>query len=383
MKICFTWLEWIICQAGVKKFILTYLVGFIAALFLSIYLQSFLFTLIWASLFCGIAVLSLVIFNSELASLTELLDHVGVDAEKHDAITASRGLFTEIKHPLLHLLRSVSRKDSEFSDILKEIAFSSLELSKNADALSKNTSHQSDSTGSTAAAVTEIGQSIEDVTTRIKAVLDAANQTRDLGDQGSQSIDNARVAIEQVSELAKQTQKHVLDLAEASKSVSTLSDDIVGIADQTSLLALNAAIEAARAGEYGRGFSVVADEVRALAVRSQKSANDISENIQRVNDYMSGVENSMADVLVQVERCLSEASVAVEKLEGISNGSESVSTQIHAIATASEQQATAAKEISDHIERVAVSAQENSYMAKQTAEVAGYLVSLAQSEPKA
>ncbi len=383
MKIYFSWLEWLICQTGVKNFIRIYFVGLILSVTISVYTQSFLFTLLWGLGFSGVALLSLVIFSNELVSLTSLLDHVGVDAEKRDAILASRGLFTEIKNPLLQLLRAVSRKDSEFSDVLKEIAYSSSELSKNAETLSTNTSHQSDSTGSTAAAVTEIGQSIEDVTTRIKDVLDAANRTRDLGDQGSQSIDNAKVAIEQVSELAKETQTHVGELAEASKSVSTLSADIVGIADQTSLLALNAAIEAARAGEYGRGFSVVADEVRALAVRSQKSAQDISENINQVNAYMSGVERSMGSVLLQVENCLMEASVAVEKLEGISTGSESVSTQIHAIAVASEQQASAAKEISCHIERVAVSAQENSYMAKQTAEVANYLVSLARSDSKA
>ena len=383
MKICCAWLEWIICQTGVKKFISFYLTGFLASILFSIYTQSFLFTLSWAVLFGLIALMSLALFASELSSLKTLLDHVGVDAAKQDALSASKGLFSDIKHPLLHMLRAVSRKDSEFSDVLKEIAYSSSELSKNAETLSTNTTHQSDSTGSTAAAVTEIGQSIEEVTSRIRAVLDAADRTRDLGDQGTRSIDNARGAIEQVSALAKQTQTHVSDLGEASKSVSTLSDDIVGIADQTSLLALNAAIEAARAGEYGRGFSVVADEVRALAVRSQKSAKDISENINQVNGYMSGVESSMNNVLQQVESCLAEASVAVEKLKGISNGSESVSTQIHAIAVASEQQASAAKEISSHIERVAVSAQENSYMAKQTAEVASYLVSLASNESTA
>ena len=383
MKICCAWLEWIICQTGVKKFISFYLTGFLASILFSIYTQSFLFTLSWAVLFGLIALMSLALFASELSSLKTLLDHVGVDAVKQDALSASKGLFSDIKHPLLHMLRAVSRKDSEFSDVLKEIAYSSSELSKNAETLSTNTTHQSDSTGSTAAAVTEIGQSIEEVTSRIRAVLDAADRTRDLGDQGTRSIDNARGAIEQVSALAKQTQTHVSDLGEASKSVSTLSDDIVGIADQTSLLALNAAIEAARAGEYGRGFSVVADEVRALAVRSQKSAKDISENINQVNGYMSGVESSMNNVLQQVESCLAEASVAVEKLKGISNGSESVSTQIHAIAVASEQQASAAKEISSHIERVAVSAQENSYMAKQTAEVASYLVSLASNESTA
>jgi len=168
-----------------------------------------------------------------------------------------------------------------------------------------------------------------------------------------------------------------MGLAGASKAVSSLSEDIVGIADQTNLLALNAAIEAARAGEYGRGFSVVADEVRALAARSQKSATDISENIKKVNAYMDGVEESMGLVLNQVAKCLTEASGTVENLKDISAGSISVVDQIQSIAVASEQQAVAAKEISNHIELVAASAQENSDMAKQTSEVAGYLVSLA------
>jgi len=379
LRITYQWLERLISLTGLKGFILGYSLASISTAFAIYHFPSPLLMLIMLLSLTALAVLSLLLFSNELNTLKDLLTHVGRDAKKSDAILASRGLFSDIKKPLIELVRDAERKKTEFENAMKEIAYSSSELSKNADILFKNTTHQSDSTGSSAAAVTEIGQSIDDVTSRIKAVLHHADQTRNLGDQGSVSIEKAKHAIEQVSGLALQTQGHVKDLAEASKAVSSLSSDLIGIADQTGLLALNAAIEAARAGEYGRGFSVVADEVRALAVRSVKSANDISENIERVNAYMSGVEDSMDQVLNQVETCLSETSTTVTNLNDISRGSESMLDQIRSIAAASEQQSVAAKEISSHIESVAANAQENSYMARQTSEVAGYLVSLAKS----
>jgi methyl-accepting chemotaxis protein len=380
MKIFSLWLECLIYHLGVKNYLWMYFFSALVSILISLYSQSFIFTLSWAIALSMIALLSLSIFMSELKGLISLLDHVCVDADKEDAIGASRGLFHEIETPLVQLVRKTSRRENGFADILKEIAFSANELSSNAHTLSDNTNYQTDSTVSTASSVTEMGQSIEDVTSRITAVENSAKQARELGKQGSDSINNAIHAIEEVSSVAKLTQVHMAELSGASKSVADLSNDIVSIADQTSLLALNAAIEAARAGEYGRGFSVVADEVRALAVRSQKSAQNISGNIGKVTNYMEGVENSMQNVIKHVEKCLEQTSITVDRLNGITEENDSVSKQINEIAFSSQQQSMAAREISSHIENVAESAKENSYMAKQTADVANYLVSLAQSK---
>jgi len=209
MKFVYSWLEWVVCEIGVKRFILAYAVAFLLVLICSAYAQSFALVFTSFVVFSVVAVSCLLAFSHELAALTHLLNHIGKDAEKHEALVASRGLMSSIKAPLLDLVRESSRKNTEFADAMKEISYSSNELSKNANTLSSNTSHQSDSTVSSAAAVTEIGQSIEDVTSRIKQVLDLAGQTQRLGDQGSESIDLAKAAIEKVSDLAKQTQSNV------------------------------------------------------------------------------------------------------------------------------------------------------------------------------
>lgn len=377
MNFVFKPLELLLRQLGVGNFIALLSALLVVAGAVSIATQSWQFTLAWA---IGVNLLSIfcfILFRTELAALMSLISHASANPDKTEALAASEGLFADIERPLLTMLRELFRKQNSFDDIVREMKHSATELSNNVSLLSRNTVEQSESTNSTAAAVTEIGQSIEEVTTRIKEVLEAADLVRNYGVEGESSLANAQQAVGDVANLARETQSQVNQLADESKAVTTMSKDIADIADQTNLLALNAAIEAARAGEHGRGFSVVADEVRALAERSQKSATFISEKIENVNACMSQVENSMSNVLMYVEKCMSETESAGTKLREIASSSDDVSKQISAIATASEQQSIAAKEISSHIERVAMNAEENSYMAKQTAEVSQYLVAIA------
>lgn len=372
-------LEWLFRQLGVGRLIAMLFMLMVIGVVLSVISQSWVLAMAWATAVNLFALFLLNVFRGELDTLKTLISHVGNSADKNEVIDASEGLLADIEKPMLKMLRDLSRKESSFDNVVKEIQHSASELSNNASLLSKNTAQQSESTGSTAAAVTEIGHSIEEITSRINEVFESATMARNYSDEGAASIHGSRGVVEDVAGLARETQDQVNQLAEESRSVTQMSKDIVGIADQTSLLALNAAIEAARAGEHGRGFSVVADEVRALAERSNVSATVISEKIENVNECMARVEKSMNKVLERVEVCLQQTANAGEKLNEIAQSSEALSEQISAIATASEQQSVAAREISSHIENVSVTAEENSYMANQTAEISSYLVSLTQT----
>ena len=284
----------------------------------------------------------------------------------------------EFEIPILSMSRILNHKIDEFSKLSTEMNHSAGELSIAANELDKNTSEQSESTNSTAAVINEMGQSIEEVTSRIQEASDAAKLATTLSQSGNHAIITARKEVDQVSTFARETQSLVNELAEKSENVTSMSKVIEDIAAQTNLLALNAAIEAARAGEHGRGFAVVADEVRSLANRSYSSAIAISENIFSVNERMQGVIISMDQVISKVETCIDHTKLAEDTLDNIAKKNQSVSEEISAIAVAADQQTISARDMALYIERVALSAEENSRMAGQTASISNHLLKLAQ-----
>lgn len=265
------------------------------------------------------------------------------------------------------------RRNAEFRDAVKEMGYSSSELAGNANEVSSSAAFQSKATTFSAAAITEISHSIDDVSQRIVSARAAATAACELSESGAQALVTASDEVKQVAGLAQETQTRIAALEELMVKVTAMSRIIGEISEQTNLLALNAAIEAARAGEHGRGFAVVADEVRALAQRSQGSAADIATNILQVQTTMQQVRGSMGSVVEKTGKSMVEVERAEAALASINQRTRDVFSLIDDIAVAAQQQSQAAHEISQHIETVASLANENSGRAVQAAEIAEHL----------
>ncbi len=310
--------------------------------------------------------------NKDIAGIKQYL--FAVDREQSvDWNQLVTGPLHGLHDTFIEVFKARQRRNAEYKDAVKEMGHSSLELATNAKEVSKSAAYQSNATTSSAAAITEISHSIDDISSRISAARDAATNACDLSNQGGQSLAGASREVNDVASLARETEVRVSQLDALMQNVTSMSKIIGDIAGQTNLLALNAAIEAARAGEHGRGFAVVADEVRALAVRSHGSAVEIATNIARVQESMQQVLGSMKSVVEKTDNSLQEVASADASLKSILTTTDVVFSLIDEIAVAAGQQSIAAREISKHIETVADLANQNSFRAGQAAEIADHL----------
>lgn len=310
--------------------------------------------------------------NKDMAGIKHYLS--AVDREQPvDWNQLVSGPLQGLHDTFIDVFKSRQRRNAEYKDAVKEMGHSSLELAINAKEVSKSAAYQSSATTSSAAAITEISHSIDDISSRISAARTAATTACDLSKQGGSALAGASREVSDVAALARETETRVSQLDALMRNVTSMSKIISDIAGQTNLLALNAAIEAARAGEHGRGFAVVADEVRALATRSHGSAEEIATNIARVQHTMQQVLVSMKSVVEKTDNSLQQVASADSSLISILTTTDVVFGLIDEITIAAEQQSIAAREISTHIETVADLANQNSFRAGQAAEIADHL----------
>ncbi|MGB0734243.1 MAG: methyl-accepting chemotaxis protein, partial [Pontibacterium sp.] len=248
--------------------------------------------------------------RADQSSLENQLHVLATSPDRLDTTVTLTGPLAPVSEYINNAIREIKRHNGEAIAVVDEVGHSAVELSLNAQKVADNTAQQSNATSSTAAAVAEIGQSIEEVTKLIAETQVTSQNARETSREGLDALEPARREVLAVAELANLTLDKAKELEARSSSVSDMSEFIRDIADQTNLLALNAAIEAARAGEHGRGFSVVAEEVRALAQRSYKASMEISSNISAVQKHMTELNEEMINVVERTDSCVQSTTKA-------------------------------------------------------------------------
>ncbi|MDO3387647.1 methyl-accepting chemotaxis protein [Gilvimarinus sp. SDUM040013] len=277
--------------------------------------------------------------------------------------------------------RTHARRRAELGDdVRKEIQHAANELDQTSGRLAQNITEQSHATRSVAAAATQISHSIDEVSKQTQQVYESAQTLDGLGKDGLSLLQQMQLFMARVTQQVSDSENQLSELETRNRDVASICDVIAEIADQTNLLALNAAIEAARAGEQGRGFSVVADEVRALASRSQDSTKTILGHVQQAQNQMESVRQAMAVLNSEVGGAVEQSENSESIMKQVSGFAQGVAGKLYEVSSAATQQNTAAHEISDRIEEVAALAEQNSLIAQQSQQVAKHVCQLCQAE---
>ena len=232
---------------------------------------------------------------------------------------------------------------------------------------------QMQETDMVATAVTEMVATIEEIASNTTDAADKAEQTNQNASIGKQGVD---ATIEQINVLSKklvESEEVVINLSKDSETIGSVLDVIRGIAEQTNLLALNAAIEAARAGEQGRGFAVVADEVRTLASRTQESTKEIENIISSLQSRTKNIVSLMNDCRDEGKESAEQANQAGQMLEQINHDIVGIMDMNTAIATAIQEQSVVASEVNRHVVSIRDVAENSGETSQQNDEMSNEL----------
>ena len=240
-------------------------------------------------------------------------------------------------------------------------------------------SQQSDATSSMAAAIEQLTVSSSHISDIARDTESDSRGSMALASQGRERVEEASRAIQTIASAVTDASQRIGALEERADQISSIVGVIRDIAGQTNLLALNAAIEAARAGEQGRGFAVVADEVRKLAERTSTATTEIGGMISGIQGDTTAAVEAMNKVLPEVDGGVSLANSASQSLRAIEDGSAGTLNRVRDVADATRDQAAASTSIAQHVDQIANMVEGTTIAIRETAKTASRLEGIAQN----
>jgi methyl-accepting chemotaxis protein len=257
-----------------------------------------------------------------------------------------------IKESINKVGDSLEKALREVSEAVSATASASSQISSSTEEMAAGAQEQTSQAGEVASAVEEMTKTILENARNASSAAETAKQARLSAEQGGKVVAETVEGMKRIAQVVEVSAGTVKELGKSSDQIGEIIGVIDDIADQTNLLALNAAIEAARAGEQGRGFAVVADEVRKLAERTTKATKEIAGMIKKIQSDTAGAVASMEEGTAEVELGMQLADRAGSSLREIVGVSQKVTDMVTQIAAASEEQSSASEQISKNVEGI-------------------------------
>ncbi|MDR1888183.1 MAG: methyl-accepting chemotaxis protein [Zoogloeaceae bacterium] len=295
-----------------------------------------------------------------------------LDIKSRDEIGQTALVFNEVMENFANLVRQVNASAQQVSDKAHE-------LSGGANQVMSSSRAQYEKSVQVAATVEKLVASIASIAQSAEEVRQHSQESRERVLVGNKRLDALLTNMEQVKATFNEMANLANDFIHNTDAISALTQEVKDIAEQTNLLALNAAIEAARAGEQGRGFAVVADEVRKLAEKSSRSAATINRITEKLSTESAAVQGAIANSIDRVNSSSASTQEVAEILQSANDSVLVVSEGLSAITEATDQQRLAANEVAGNIEAIAAMSRDNRNAVDQTGSTVADLNNLADS----
>ncbi|MGB0941798.1 MAG: methyl-accepting chemotaxis protein [Marinomonas sp.] len=333
-----------------------------------------------SSLICGVVIVGSILFLRRrilpaLHELDQSLSNIADGAkdltlrlseEGKDELSDISRSFNRFIAGIHNLIIETNDKAIQLSSEGKQMTYASIETSKGMEQLQSQTDNITQAISEMQSTVKDVANHAESAALAAKQSDDDAKQSDDDAKQVEQVVNESKMSINSLAKGVSEASDALVSLEQNTENVGSILDVIRGIAEQTNLLALNAAIEAARAGEQGRGFAVVADEVRTLAGRTQESTEQIQNMITELQKGSNAAVSVMAQSREQADASVAHAEQASEALSRIAGSISNISNMATQIASSMDQQAEVSDDITSSISNISDAAQSTSSNAEQS-----------------